>query len=404
MLDAEVRSLKALGVEIRTRSALGADVTLRALRRDFRAVFLGVGAGVGVRLGTANDSAPGVVQAVDWLRDVRLKKKVRVGKRVAVIGGGFTAVDAARTAKRLGAREVFILYRRTREEMPATAEEVAEAEAEGVKVMYLVAPVAIENGVAAGRLHLKMVAHVLGSEDRSGRRRPEAVKETRFSLSADTVIAAVSQKVEAEGLEMLARTARGAIRADETTGATNLRGVYAGGDATTGPDTVIAAIAAGARAAASIDRFIAKKGAVLEPPPALTKVAPADVLARLPNAAKTPRVPTAMRSTRARARDWNLPSRTMTEAEAVREASRCLACGCGEGCGICEELCTNFAAATREIAADHASIDEAKCVGCGMCMSRCPNDNIEAVATSGYIRGETLAKRRGKGWGVHKGH
>ncbi len=168
VLDAEIEALKALGAKVKCNKRLGKDFTLDSLRDDgFDATFLGVGAWAGRKLDVPGEDARGVVSAVDFLCDFRRGKKTVVGERVAVIGGGFTAVDTARTARRLGAKEVFLCYRRTRDEMPAEPEEVLEAEEEGVRVIYLVAPIEIlkkRNHVVG----LKMRIHTLGEPDSVG--------------------------------------------------------------------------------------------------------------------------------------------------------------------------------------------------------------------------------------------
>ncbi len=191
-MDKELDVLRKLGVQFRTGVAFGKDVTVASLQgQKFEGIFLGIGAQEGVRLNVPGEELPGCLSAVDFLREVSSGGRPRLGRRVAVIGGGFTAIDASRTALRLGAEEVYLLYRRTREEMPASDEEVAEAEEEGVKIMYLVAPQQI---VGDGRVEaIRMLNYVLGEKDPSGRRRPVEAPGTQFSLPVDTVISAVSQ-------------------------------------------------------------------------------------------------------------------------------------------------------------------------------------------------------------------
>jgi NADPH-dependent glutamate synthase beta subunit-like oxidoreductase/dihydroorotate dehydrogenase len=377
-VDAEVASVKSLGVKFVTGKALGKDFTLASLRKKgFKAIFLGVGAQKGAGLGIPGEDAKGSLQAVDFLRAAAEGKQPAIGRRVAVVGGGFTAVDAARTARRLGAREVFILYRRTRAEMPATEEEVWEAEEEGVKVMYLVAPreVLAANGRVCG---IRMQNYVLESKkDASGRRRPVEVPGTEFALKVDAVISAVGQAAVLSGVRL---SERGTVVADEETLATSVKGVYAGGDCVLGPKNVISAVAQGKRAAAAIDKQLAGKKSFLEYDPPELAVDKESVLVRhgasprawRPEPVKTPP------ARRVKGFDEYVP--VLSREQAVAEARRCLACGCGAGCQICHDLCKMFAYTIDE--SGRVCLDESKCVACGVCAQRCPNRFIEMVKSS----------------------
>jgi formate dehydrogenase major subunit len=382
IIDREIAALESLGARIECGRRLGRDFSLADLKvQGFEAIFLGIGAQAGRRLGVPGEESAGVISAVDFLREVRRDGTAEVGRCVAVVGGGFTAVDAARTALRLGADEVFLCYRRTRDEMPAVPEEVWEAEEEGVRVIYLVAPVEIisEGGEVSG---LRMLIHTLGESDASGRRRPDAVRESEFTLPCDMVIDALGQVV-GQGIDGLRLEPDGALACDSETGVTALEGVFAGGDAATGTDTVIAAVASGRRAAVSIDRFLSGDNAYLTFDPVLTEADRDRVLARSRGLERKLRLAPAMRSPDERREDFGLYTSTMTEEEAVEEAGRCLSCGCGAGCGLCERICSNFAIDRDR--PDTFSIDEEKCVACGMCFRRCPNQNIEMVRLEGTI-------------------
>jgi len=377
VLKRELDALKALDITIETGKGLGRDFTLDGLREEgYRAVFLGIGALKPAGLGVPGQEARGVFPAVEFLGASHSGDTPEVGGRVAVVGGGFTAVDAARTAVRLGAEEVFILYRRTRDEMPATPEEVREAEEEGVRVMYLVSPkeVLTDGEKVTG---LRMVNHVLGEPDASERRRPVEVEGTEFTLRCDTIISATGQQVALQeaGLEL---TDMGTINCSPGTGATNIPGVFAGGDATTGPATVIEAVATGKRAAVSIDLFLAGDDAFLKYAPELTQVDPEKVLLRVEDQERKGRPEVEAVAGEVRKSGFETFTRTLTEEEAVAEANRCLGCGCGVGCGLCERVCQGFA--LRLCGADEYEIDEEKCVACGMCFRLCPNENIEVVA------------------------
>jgi NADH-quinone oxidoreductase subunit F len=259
-LAREVRMIERLGVNIETGRALGRDFTLDSLRAGgCEAVFLAVGAALGLPLDIPGANAEGVTEAMQFLRQYNIRGSVPVGRRVAVIGGGNAAIDAARTAIRLGAEEVTVLYRRTREEMPAYAEEIEEALQEGVTLRTLIHPEAFEvkNGRVAGvRCHPMK----LGEFDRSGRRRPEdAAGVASEVLPADQVIVAIGQALDREALAGSAAVAcsdRGWIAADPRTGATAVPWLFAGGDAVSGPSSVVEAIAAGERTAVAIDAML----------------------------------------------------------------------------------------------------------------------------------------------------
>ncbi len=234
VLDAEIRMVQDLGVEIVTGRALGGDITIGDLQaQGYESVVLAVGASSGVGLNAPGEEGEGCLTALDFLRENTEREKAQIGRRVAVIGGGFTAVDSARTARRLGAEEVYILYRRTRDEMPATSEEVDEAEAEGIKVMYLVSPKAVhrEEGRVTG---LRMVNHVLMERDVDGRRRPQEVEGTEFNLAVDTVISAVSQTVNLDTDALGLERDRNCIATRPDGVSTSLPGVFVAGDAATG--------------------------------------------------------------------------------------------------------------------------------------------------------------------------
>ncbi len=373
LIDDEIQKLLDMGVKIVTGKALGRDFSIDSLKNDdFEAVFLGIGAQQGRALEIPGEHTKGVINAVDFLKRVSLGEKPNVGNTVVVLGGGFTAVDSARTAKRLGAQNVYIAYRRTKEQMPATAEEIAEAEVEGIRIMYLVSPVeVVESG---GRLGLKMSNQVLGGRDDTQRRRPESVNGAQFTLPCDTVIVAIGQQVEPVGGIDLKN---GAIKADEE----SLRvqeGVFAGGDSVE-VKTIIAAVAAGKKAAVSIDKFIRGEQAILQYEPQGGVVDKEAVLKRTGYFKDNEKLSLETQEGHERVKNFEPYTRTMTEQEAVSEASRCLACGCGEGCEICKTICSEFTIHVEDF--DTLAVDNSDCVACGMCFNRCPNQNIEMVNT-----------------------
>ena len=259
ILDREIDMIAAMGVTIRTKKRLGTDFTLAGLKEQgYEAVFVGVGAPQGMSLGMAGEDGKGVVDALGFLKEYNLTSKARVGRNVVVIGGGNAAVDAARTALRLGAQSATVVYRRTRAEMPAFAEEVEEAEREGVRFEFLAAPLEL---VRKGEklTAVKFRTMDLGDFDRTGRRKPVAKGENDFRLEADMVIAAIGQKLVPSALfdgVAVKQNEREYLWADPVTGRTSVDWVFAGGDAASGPSSVVEAIAAGERAAAGIDAYL----------------------------------------------------------------------------------------------------------------------------------------------------
>lgn len=260
VLRHEIARICALGVELRLNTPINqaGGPSLEDLRREYKAIFLAIGAQGSSRLGVPGEELGGVYQALPFLKALNLSNsndqhpKIQIGKRVAVIGGGNSAIDAARCALRLGA-EVQLIYRRSRVEMPAASYEVAAAEAEGVKLNFLATPVRLleSQGHVSGIISTQMQ---LGEPDASGRRRPVPVPDSEYLVEVDTVLLAIGQIVEAEGLEL--ELDRGRLAADPRTLQTNLPGVFAGGDAVLGPVSVVEAIGQGIEAAESIHRYL----------------------------------------------------------------------------------------------------------------------------------------------------
>lgn len=382
-LDMEIDTLKSMGVNFVTGKALGRDFSAEGLKDEgYSAVFIGIGAQEGWNMDIPGEDAKGVISGLKFLKDVYDNKVNKIGNRVIVIGGGNTAIDAARTARRLGAGEVYIAYRRTKEEMPADFDEIEEAEAEGIKIMYLVAPKSVES--SEGRVTgLRLVNQVLGELDLSNRRRPEMVKEAEFVLPCDNIITAINQKPVDKSVLEFNLDKKGMIMCNPATAETNIKGVYAGGDVVN-VDSVIAAIAEGKKAACSIDKFIAGKNAVLEYEPFHPVVLKEDVLRRTGYFKDNGPVDLYTANGEERLKDFSTYIRTLTEEEAVAEASRCLNCGCGEGCGICATICSDFAIHVKS--PDVWEINSEECVACGMCYNECPNKNIAMINTNVIVK------------------
>ncbi|MBN2302669.1 MAG: NADH-quinone oxidoreductase subunit NuoF [Lentisphaerae bacterium] len=257
-LEHEIRMIRQIGVSIKTGTRLGKDFSLKDLRKKkYESVFLGLGAPMGAKLGIPGEDVVGVADGISFLRNYNATGKAQVGKNVLVVGGGNVAIDVARTVIRLGAETVTILYRRTMDQMPAYDEEVEEAIKEGVRFDFLVAPteVVAANGMATG---LRCRRMTLGRFDRSGRRRPDEMSGTDYIINADQIIAAVGQALPLKEFldEDLNLGGNKWLEIDPVTGQTSVEWIFAGGDAVTGPSSVVGAIAAGETAAVGIDRYL----------------------------------------------------------------------------------------------------------------------------------------------------
>jgi len=260
IIQQDIHYIEARGVEIRYNSPVTSQRSVENLLKEgFDAVFIAAGAQRSQQIGIPGEleGVEGLVYGLGFLRDVKVGKSVQVGQQVAVIGGGNTAMDSARTARRVGAHEVRVYYRRTQEEMPVTAREYREAVEEGIQFHFLVNPTRIvhENWRVKG---LECIRMKPGEVDETGRRRPVPIEGSEFFVEAETVIPAVGQAPDLSFLPedtKLERARWGALQVNPNTLATNLPGIFAGGDFVTGPTTVIQAIAAGRRVALAIDKY-----------------------------------------------------------------------------------------------------------------------------------------------------
>ncbi|HEY93863.1 MAG TPA: FAD-dependent oxidoreductase [Dehalococcoidia bacterium] len=260
ILAGEVQSIKDAGVEILTNTKIESINSLK--EQGFDTILLGIGAHEGTKLGVEGEDLPGVMDGASFLRDVNLGKKIKLGEKVAVLGGGNSAVDSARVALRTGAKSVTMIYRRTRAEMPAAEEEIEDALHEGIEINFLQNPTKFtKNGDG---LDVECIRMELGEPDASGRRRPEPIKGSEFTVYYDAVIGALGQSPRVpEGFTI--KIGRGnTLQVNSKTLQTSMEGVYAAGDATTGPASVIAAIAAGRQAAQSIDKYLGGSGEIDE--------------------------------------------------------------------------------------------------------------------------------------------
>ena len=391
-LDGEIDDLKGLGVEIKTGKRIRAVDQL--LGQGYDAVFLGCGLEKGAVLGIEGEDCLGVVNGIAFLRRVNGGLKPGIGRRVAVIGGGNTAVDAARSAIRLGAEDVSIVYRRSQAEMTAYEEEIEAALMEGVRIEYLLAPIRIEQKPVRAEqkeaaLAMTFIRMQLGDLDGSGRHRPVPIAGSEFNKDFDSVITAVGQAPE--GVETLGvgMTRENLVEIDPDTLATDRPGVFAGGDLVSGPASIIDAIAHGRKAAASIDRFLGGDGNIDQDlAPAEESVLVAEFKIDQQERQPMPCVPPAERIS------GFIPVEIgLTPEAAVAEANRCKDCdvrqfevtlygeGCKE-CGYCMEVCRPgvFGPAEKYNEKGYRPMEvkhQEKCVGCELCFYACPDFSID---------------------------
>ncbi len=326
VLQGDIDMIKAAGVEIKLNTSVGKDIAFEKIRKDYDAIFMATGAQIGWTLGIPGEDLDGIYDAITFLKDVNLgKNAIKVGEKVAVVGGGNSAIDAARTALRLGAKKVTILYRRLKDDMPAAAEEIHEAELEGIEIRYLALPVEAvgENGRVNS---LKCQLLQLGQFDKSGRKKPSPIEGSTFDLPVDTVIAAISQQADTEYAGGAVETKRGgAVAISSSTMKTSAEGIFAGGDLVSDNWTVISAIGDGIKAAVSIDRYLGGTGELacdaeeIEIPPA-----PEDV----DDIVETPRVCENLLCVEKRIGMAEVDL-GYTREQALREAARCLRCDAG---------------------------------------------------------------------------
>jgi NADPH-dependent glutamate synthase beta subunit-like oxidoreductase len=265
ILDREISQVLSLGIELKTEKALGRDFNLRQLKEEgFEAILIAVGLQESRKIEMEGSQSEDLFWGVDFLIDVNEGKEIPLKEKILVVGGGNVAIDAARSAKRLGAKEVFIVYRRSRSEMPAIKSEVDEAEREGVKFCFLAAPIRalMNNGRLTG---IQCIRMELGEPDESGRRSPMAIEGSDFEIHADQLIIAIGQNIDKKAfVDELQYSRSETLLVDPVTLKTDAEGVFAGGDVAKGPSSVIEAIEAGRRAASSIDKFLGGDGMIEE--------------------------------------------------------------------------------------------------------------------------------------------
>jgi len=404
ILEKEINLILNLGAEIKYNSELGRDFSIDDLKQQgFSAVFLAIGAQKSIDMRIEGENLKGVVSGIDFLHQVAEGNPLPLGgKKVIVVGGGNTAMDASRTSLRLGADEVTVLYRRTKAEMPANDYEIKEAEEEGIKFFYLAAPVKIMK--KDKQLSVECIKMELGEPDESGRRRPVPVKGSNYTISTDLLITAIGQRPDTSLLSDYDIVTRwDTIMADPVTGATKHPFIFAGGDCVTGAKTAIEAIAGGRKAAISIDSFIThgnlsksmsyefniSRGKLEDLP---------DELFQLYEKKKRVSMPSI--SAKERVKNFMEIEKGICEKDVLEEASRCLECGCTEGfsCSL-RDLSTileikaeefkgekNFFPEYKTTLEKRPAIirDENKCIKCGICVRIC--EEVWGLNIYGFVK------------------
>jgi NADPH-dependent glutamate synthase beta subunit-like oxidoreductase len=370
ILDAEIDRILEMGVELQLNKAVGSDISLDELRKEYKAVFVALGAHQGIELRVEGEDAPNVITGIDFLHRINNGETVDIGNKVLVIGGGDTAIDAARVSRRLGA-DVTIVYRRTRKEMPAIEEEIDGADLEDVEIHYLAAPIEIykENGRAVG---MKCQQMELGEPDSSGRRRPVPIEGETFDLDFTCLITAVSQAPDFSGFESLIE-GKDWIKVDEKF-KTKIDGVYSGGD-NTNLGLAIDAIAHGRAAASAIDALI--RGVEEEPEESPKEVVRAD---KMQLAYYKEAQPVARKESPVADRLKDMVSEivfTHPEEGAIDEAKRCMSCGMCFDCSTCWSFCQDNAILKPQTRGGEYKFKLEFCTGCKKCSEVCPCGYIE---------------------------
>jgi NADPH-dependent glutamate synthase beta subunit-like oxidoreductase len=392
VIDREVAMIEELGVTFKFNTRYGEHLSRESLQSEgFEAVFLAIGAHQAFKLNIPgeNDYSQ-VIEAIDFLRRVALGDRRIPGRHAVIVGGGNVAIDAARTCLRLGSEEVTIAYRRTRAEMPADAEEVEQAEGEGIHMSFLTIPKAVigKNGRLTG---LECIRAKLIKKEDSERLFPVPVEGSDFVIEADAVISAIGQRIDQEclsDLKGLKWTRRQTIQANAVSMETAIPGVFAGGDAVTGPATVVEAIGAGKRAAEAIDRFLSGIPQPKMPPVPVrrTRVEWMEVPASTKMILRRPEMP--LLDLERRRTTFQQVELGYTESVVREEARRCLRCDICLRCGKCVEVCRDMMGINAlefgflnfdQPGPTDFQVTAERCILCGACAANCPNQAIRII-------------------------
>ncbi len=388
VLAKEVAAIEKLGVEMKNNVKVGADISFEEIKNGADAVLVTIGAWKGSSIGCEGENLEGVLSGIDFLRDVNMGNRPEIGKNVAVVGGGNTAMDACRTAVRCGAENVYVIYRRTRAEAPAEDIEIEEAIEEGVEFLFLTNPAEIigENGKVK---EIKLQIMELGEPDASGRRKPVPVEGAFKTLEVDTVISAIGQKCAPSGLEEIELTRWGTIVAAKSTCLTNVEGVFAAGDATNnGASIAIDAIAEANEAARAINAYLLGMPMDFPEPYYSKKNVTAEMLA---DREKKARAVMSVKAPEYRRNNFDEILNGFTDEQAREEAKRCLECGCHDfkECKLIRYANDEPIAPERLAGEIHESFketklvtierDQGKCILCNLCVRTCKEDAKQSI-------------------------
>ncbi|MGD0627183.1 MAG: NAD(P)-binding protein [Thermodesulfobacteriota bacterium] len=368
ILNAEMARIESLGVDIQTGKSFGTDLGLEDLK-PFAAVFLATGAHEEQKPKIPGDDLRGVIHGLGFLKEMNSGRDISLGKKVVVVGGGNTAIDSARVAWRLGSK-VTVLYRRAKEDMPAIPGEVEEAGKEGMQFIFNAAPIKI---LGKGRKiqAVECLRTKPGGLDESGRRAPVAIQGSNFSLKADSLILAVGERADLSFLPGGMKTGNGLITIDSW-GRTNLRGIFAGGDAATGQGYVSLAIASGRRAAGAITRYLQRK---IDDPLGKPEEVVSFEKINLDYFTRIPRTEIPVLAVKKRAGGFREVHGGLSGSQAKKETERCFSCGSCIHCNVCLMVCPDVAISFRDQEKEYA-INYDYCKGCGVCAVECPRSAI----------------------------
>ena len=390
ILDREISNIEALGVEIRTGIPLGENLAWDGLK-DYQAIFIATGAHQNRRLDIPGEEGKSVFNGLDFLRKINLNQKVKLGEKIAIIGGGNTAIDVARSVIRLR-KKAILLYRRSREEMPAFKDEIEEAMEEGVKIRYLVNPIRIQQ--KEGLKRLECLRMELGEKDESGRRSPVPISRSNFFIEADSVIIAAGEEIDVSFLPKGMEKREGIVLTQRD-GSTGIKGVFAGGDLTSNQRTVAHAIGSGKKAALAIDCYLNGKDTeeaihriLIGEGPSLSIFRHLHPEARPMNPhvvtfeelnmdyfEPSKRLRESKGPVKERVKGFGEVTSTFTEGFALEEAERCFSCGTCNECENCYVFCPDASILKTEDIFSH-QVDYDFCKGCGICFSECPRGAI----------------------------
>ena len=381
VIESDIATLLAMGVEFRVKTTFGKEITAEALKNDYDALFLAVGAQIAAYMNISGEHEPGVTSGIEFLRAAACSEQKNPGERVIVTGGGDTAIDAARTAIRLGASTVTILYRRSKYEMPANTAEIDEALAEGITLIEHAAPTEIRT--VNGTLELTAIRMQPGEPDKSGRRKPIPVEGSEFTIPADTIISAIGQQIDpaAGNSAQIGVEQGGKLKVNPETLQTETPWIFAGGDCVTGPDIAIRAVEQGKRAAHAINLFLNGEIITAEKHSFNSSFGTRDEapLAFYQRKPPAERVPVPELSLESRSKNFMEVALGYSADFARQEAERCLQCRCSAitDCRL-RELSNRFNPLQQAEKHDHSgfykaettdiSMEREKCVDCGICV------------------------------------